>query len=124
MIKIDNQTKKISINRGDDNIGFNFSIPIDDETNYTFQINDEIKFGVYNAKELDKPALLLKTIVVDAEKEVVNIALTKEDTTIGELINKPIKCWYEIQLNDDTIIGYDEKGAKEFIIYPEGSDEQ
>ena len=123
MIKIDNLTKKISINRGDDNISFNFSIPIDDETNYTFQIGDEIKFGVYNAKELDKPALL-KTITNDEEKEVITITLAKEDTTIGELINKPVECWYEIQLNDDTIIGYDEKGAKKFVIYPEGSDIQ
>lgn len=124
MIKINNKTKTISINRGDDNIGFNFSIPIDDTTNYTFQAGDVIKFGVYNAKELDKPAVLLKTITNDAEKEVIEITLTKEDTSIGEIENKAITYWYEIQLNDDTIIGFDEKGAKEFIVYPEGSDEQ
>lgn len=124
MIKINNKTKTISINRGDDNVGFNFSIPIDEETNYTFQVGDVIKFGVYNAKELDKPAVLLKSITNDEEKETITITLTKEETSIGELDNKAITYWYEIQLNDDTIIGFDEKGAKEFIVYPEGSDEQ
>lgn len=124
MIKINNKTKTISINRGDDNIGFDFSIPIDEETSYTFQIGDVIKFGVYNEKELDKPAVLLKTITNDEEKETITITLTKEDTSIGDIENKAITYWYEIQLNDDTIIGFDEKGAKEFIVYPEGSDEQ
>ena len=124
MIKVNNNTKRISINRGDDNIGFNFSIPIDDQTNYTFQVGDEIKFGVYNKKELEKKAVLLKTITVDEETETINIDFTKEETSIGSIENKPVTYWYEIQLNDDTIIGYDENGAKEFIVYPEGSDEQ
>lgn len=124
MIKVDNKTKTISINRGDDNIGFNFSIPIDDTTNYTFQVEDIIKFGVYNKNGLNDKAVILKTITNDEEKEVISIELTKEDTTIGDIENKPITYWYEIQLNDDTIIGYDEKGAKQFIVYPEGSDEQ
>ena len=124
MIKVNNKTKTISINRGDDTVGFNFSIPIDEETNYTFQVGDIIKFGVYNAKELDKPAVLLKSITNNEEKETITITLTKEETSIGDLDNKAITYWYEIQLNDDTIIVFDEKGAKEFIVYPEGSDEQ
>jgi len=124
MIKVDNNTKTISINRGDDNVSFNFSIPIDSTTNYTFKTTDVIKFGVYTAKKLEDKALILKEIHNDEEKEVITITLSKQDTSIGDIENKPVKCWYEIQLNDDTIIGFDEKGAKEFIVYPEGSDEQ
>lgn len=123
MIKVDNDTKTISINRGDDKVGFIFSIPTN-SGKYIFQAGDEIKFSVYNAKELEKNALIYKLIVVESETDSVDISFTKEETSIGEILNKPVTCWYEIQLNDNTIIGYDEEGAKKFIVYPEGSDEQ
>jgi hypothetical protein len=55
------------------------------------------------------------------------MALTKKDTTIGEIINKSREYWYEIELNPDTasqtIIGHDEDGAKKFVLYPEGSEQ-
>lgn len=124
MIKVDNNTKRISINRGDDNVGFLFSIPIDEEEKYEFQVGDIVTLGVYDKEGLKDPALLLKTIVIEQTTDEVEINLTKEETTIGDIQNKPIECWYEIQLNDKTIIGYDEKGAKKFIVYPEGSDVQ
>lgn len=123
MIKVDNDTKTISINRGDDKVGFIFSIPTN-SGKYIFQVDDEIKFSVYNAKELEKNALIYKLIVVESETDSIDISFTKEETSIGEILNKPVTYWYEIQLNDNTIIGYDEEGAKKFIVYPEGSDEQ
>ena len=56
------------------------------------------------------------------------ISLNKEDTTIGDIINTPIDYWYEVQLNPETnpqtIIGYDENGAKIFRLYPEGVEEE
>ena len=124
MIKIDNKKKQISINRGDDNIGFIFSIPLDQEEKYEFQVGDVIVFSVYNKEGLNDSALLIKTIEIQEPTEEVEINLTKEETAIGDIQNKPVECWYEIQLNNNTIIGYDEKGAKKFIVYPEGSDEQ
>lgn len=120
MLKIKN--KQISINRGDDNQSFDLMIPINDEEYYTFLTTDVVKFGVYEVGGLDKNAILLKTITPLEETQRLTISLAKEETTIGELINKPKQYWYEIQLNDNTIIGYDEKGAKIFILYPEGSD--
>ena len=124
MIKIDNKKKQISINRGDDNIGFIFSIPLDQEEKYEFQVGDVIVFSVYNKEGLNDSALLIKTIEIQEPTEEVEINLTKEETAIGDIQNKPVECSYEIQLNNNTIIGYDEKGAKKFIVYPEGSDEQ
>ena len=124
MIKIDNKKKQISINRGDDNIGFIFSIPLDQEEKYEFQVGDVIVFSVYNKEGLNDSALLIKTIEIQEPTEEVEINLTKEETAIGDIQNMPVECWYEIQLNNNTIIGYDEKGAKKFIVYPEGSDEQ
>ncbi len=122
MIKIDNESKQISINRGDDNIGFIFSIPLEDGEKYEFQPDDVVTFGVYNKKAMEKDALILKTITVGEVKSEVEIDFNKEETSIGDIQNKPVECWYEIQLNNNTIIGYDEKGAKKFIVYPEGSD--
>ena len=119
MLKIEN--KIISVNRGDDNQSFEFSISAGEE-DYTFQVGDKIRFGVYNKKQLDKEAILLKEITVAEETNKVTIAFTKEELTIGDLINKPVDYWYEIQLNDNTIIGYDKDGAKIFRLYPEGSD--
>jgi hypothetical protein len=50
--------------------------------------------------------------------------LSKEDTKIGKKVNKPVDYWYEVELNPDTypqtIVGYDEDGAKIFKLYPEG----
>ena len=119
MLKIED--KVISINRGDKDQSFDFSIMADNET-YTFKVGDVIKFGIYNKKALEKEAVILKEIIVDEETDKITIGLTQEETTIGDIVNKPIDFWYEIQLNENTIIGYDEEGAKIFRLYPEGSD--
>ena len=37
-------------------------------------------------------------------------------------MNKPVEYWYEIELNNEhTVIGYDDNGAKIFMLFPEGS---
>lgn len=126
MIKVYPDTKTIQINRGDDGLGFDFKIPINDTDFYTFQTTDTIKFGVYEAKGLDKPAVLLKEIVPAEESQTLHITFTKEEMTIGQLINKPVDYWYEIQLNDKTVIGYEKINGKDdpkiFTLLPEGSD--
>ena len=122
MLKIEGKT--ISINRGDDGQSFDLRIPLNDTEYYTFKTTDIIKFGVYKKNGFNKDAIILKTITPVEETTTLTIALTKAETTIGDLINMPTTYWYEIQLNDNTIIGYDESGAKEFILYPEGSDIQ
>ena len=122
MLKTNNDTKTISVNRGDQGQSFDFSIPIDDGSFYTFQVGDVIMFGVYNRNKLNEDALLLKEYTIDEAKTKVTLNFDKDDFVIGDLINKPVIYWYEIQLNNNTIIGYDENGAKEFILYPEGSD--
>ena len=65
-----------------------------------------------------------KDVVVKEETTIVDIKLESEDTTIDELIYMPTNYWYEVELNPDTepqtIIGYDDTGAKLFVLYPEG----
>ena len=71
---------------------------------------------------------LQKDVTVQEQGTEVQISLNKEDTTIGDIINTPIDYWYEIQLNPETnpqtIIGYDENGAKIFRLYPEGVEKE
>lgn len=113
--------KEICINRGD-RLLIEFSIDNGDDK-YTFKDGDKIKFSIYRKKELDKLPVLQKEFTPTVGSTSVDIDISGADMKIGEMANKPIEYWYEIELNgDSTIIGYDEDGAKELIIYPEGAD--
>ena len=115
MFKIKDET--IHITRGDSGT---IELSIED---YTFKVGDIVEFRVYNKKGLNQVPLINKKIEINQEQEVVNIELDSDDTKIGELVNKETEYWYEIELNNDkTVIGYDENGAKLFILYPEGAD--
>ena len=90
---------------------------------YIFKVGDNIQFGIYNKNHMSKDALLLKNIVVTEESETVEIILTDEEMKIGKLINRPKEYWYEVTMNGgQTLIGYDDKGAKILMLYPEGSE--
>ena len=126
MFKIDSATKQINITRGD--IGtISISVKNKDGEDYTFQVGDVIRFGVFTAKKYTE-IILQKDVEVLEATTSVDLELDSTDTTIGDIINKPTEYWYEIQLNPDTepqtIIGYDEKGAKIFKLYPEGIKEE
>lgn len=113
--------KEIRINRGD-RLLIAFSIDNGDDK-YTFKNGDKIKFSVYRKKELDKPPVLQKEFTPTVGSDSVDIDISSENMKIGEMTNKPIEYWYEIELNgEETIIGYDSDGAKRLILYPEGAD--
>ena len=111
----------IKINRGDV-LNLTLNLTLDNGTAYTFQPGDVIVFSLYNKGALNKEAILLKTITVSEERANLDITLTSEETKIGDLINKPVDYWYEIELNNQyTVIGYDDDGAKILTLFPEGS---
>lgn len=113
--------KEIHINRGD-RLLIEFSIN-NGNNKYTFKDEDKIKFSVYQKKEMDKQPVLQKEFTPTVGSNSVDIDISGEDMKIGEIANKPVEYWYEIELNgDETIIGYDDDGAKKLILYPEGSD--
>ena len=119
MQKIEGTT--IKLNRGD-SLSLNLSITLEDNSNYTFKVGDTIVFSVYNKGKMNEDAVLLKEINVLEQSESLSISLTNEETKIGELMNKPLEYWYEVELNNQyTVIGYDDTGAKLLILYPEGS---
>ena len=92
---------------------------------YTFKAGDVVRLKVYGKKAADN-VVLQKDFPVTTARQTVSIFLGEEDTKIGGIISKPVDYWYEVVLNDDTdpqtIIGYDDDGAKVFKLFPEGGD--
>lgn len=126
MFKIDSTSKQISITRGD--VGaIEVKATNEDGTEYEFKVEDVVRIKVFERKDCGC-VVLQKDAIVGVEATSVLLNLTSEDTKIGEIINKPTKYWYEIELNPDThcqtIVGYDEDGEKVFMLYPEGADKQ
>ena len=118
-----NEDLSIYATRGD--IVF-FSVAAEEDGKpYKFQPGDVVRFKVFGKKDAEN-VVLQRDFPVSEECEEVQIILTKADTKIGEVISKYKDYWYEVILNDDslpqTIIGYDEDGAKLFRLFPEGDD--
>ncbi len=118
-----NDDNSIYATRGD--IVF-FTVTAEDEgKNYKFQPGDVVRIKVYGKKDAEA-VVLQKDFPVMEVTEKVEIFLSEEDTKIGEVISKPKDYWYEVELNPydnpQTIIGYDEDGAKVFKLFPEGDD--
>lgn len=93
---------------------------------YEFQPGDVVRMTVC-AKKNCANVVLQKDFPVTAVTEYVEIFLDKNDTKIGDIISKPTVYWYEVELNPmsdpRTIIGYDDDGAKVFMLFPEGKDQ-
>lgn len=125
MFKIDKNSLTIKITRGDTGV-FGVTATNDDGSDYTFQNGDTIRLAIYEKKKYET-LIFEKIVSITSKTTEVEIELTTVDTTIGDIINKPVDYWYEIELNPDgdtqTIIGYDEQGPKIFKLYPEGVDE-
>lgn len=118
-----NEDNSIYVTRGD--VVF-FSVTADDNGEpYEFQPGDVVRIKVYGRKDAEN-VVLQKNFAVFNATESVDIYLSEEDTKFGEVISKPTDYWYEIELNPytepQTIIGYDEDGAKVFKLFPEGDD--
>lgn len=120
MLKV--SKNKILINRGDIGV-LSVSAQNEDGSEYTFKVGDIVRFRIIKVND-HSTIILQKDTTVNTEATEVDIELLSSDTTIGELIDAPVNYWYEIELNPDTapqtIIGYDEKGPKILVLYPEG----
>lgn len=117
---------KIHLTRGDAAI-IEVKAKNSDETDYIFKKSDVVRLNIFKSKDCSS-VILTKDVTVNDERLSVDISLTSEDTTIGDLINKPVKYWYEVVLNpgtsEQTIIAYDLEGPKEFYLYPEAKEEE
>lgn len=96
-------------------------------TPYFFEAGDVLRMKVFQKKNANN-VVLEKLFPVTSRTDRFVILLTEEDTKIGDVISKATDYWYEIELNPftnpQTIIGYDEDGAKVFRLFPEGKDSE
>ena len=118
-----NDDLSIYVTRGD--VAF-FSVTAQSNgTPYKFQPNDVVRIKVFGKKDAEN-VLMQKDFLVEVETEKVDIILSEKDTKFGDVISKATDYWYEIELNPftnpQTIIGFDEDGAKIFKLFPEGKD--
>jgi hypothetical protein len=122
MFKI-NEDKSIYLTRGD-HVSFTLTANDNGEA-HTFRQGDLVRFKVFEKKNCDN-VVLKHDVRVIYDTQEVEIALNGEETKIGGEINKPTDYWYEVEVNPEiqpnTIIGYDEDGAKVFKLFPEGGD--
>lgn len=95
----------------------------DNGENYVFRAGDVVRMTVYEKKACHC-VVLQKDFPITEDTETLDIYLEEKETRIGDLISKPVDYWYEIELNPltapQTIIGYDDNGAKVFRLFPEG----
>lgn len=94
---------------------------------YFFEQGDVLRIKVMQKKSPDN-VMLEKSFTVEEKTDKVYVLLTGEETKFGDVINKATDYWYEIELNPlttpQTIIGFDDDGAKIFRLYPEGADQE
>ena len=126
MFSVNEDNKSIFLTRGDI-ATLVFNADNADGEGHMFNKGDVIRLRIYE-KNKHSNVVLQKDILVDADAQTVEIFLTREDTKIGDLINKPVDYWYEVELNPDTLpqtmVGYDENGPKIFRLFPEGGDKE
>jgi hypothetical protein len=122
MFKV-NEDLSIYVTRGD-----SFTLEVsayEGDGLHTFVTGDLIRLKVTEKKNCSK-VFLSKEVRVTEPTDVVVIHVEGEETKFDEVISKPTDYWYEVELNPDikpqTIIGYDEDGAKVFRLFPEGGD--
>ena len=125
MFKI-NDDLSIYVTRGDA-VVFNLNATTDNGETYIFKPEDVVRIKIMERKGCED-VVFQKVFVIEEETDTVEISLSGEDTTIGDVISKPTDYWYEVELNPftipQTIIGYDdEAGAKIFKLFPEGNSE-
>lgn len=118
-----NEDMSIYATRGD--IVFFAVTAEEDGQAYEFQPGDIVRIKVFGKKNAEN-VVLQKDFPVTENTESVEIYLSELDTKFGAVISKPTDYWYEVELNPfsntQTIIGYDEDGAKIFKLFPEGDD--
>jgi hypothetical protein len=123
MFRIDDDMT-IHITRGDIGV-IEVSANKNEHELYTFVPGDIVRLRVF-PKKRHEDVVLVKDAHIETETQTVSIILERNDTKLGEIINKPAVYWYEVELNPDTspqtFIGYDANGPKLFMLYPEGGD--
>lgn len=114
-------SKEISLNKGDSGI-IKINI-MEGEESLILEATDNISLMIYKEENLDKEPLKVIKAMIDEENNVANITINEDTTSFVEEDNEPFNYWYQIEFNDNVIIGYDKEGPKIFRVYPSGKGE-
>ena len=114
----------IEINRGD---MLAMTIKANDSNGdpYIFKVDDIVRFKIMERNKCEN-VILQKDVKITEEMESVPVIIPSEEMKIGDIINKPVDYWYEVELNPDTssaitILGYKKKtGPRILSLTPEG----
>lgn len=121
MFKINKDDLSIYITQGDI-CHIKLSAKVDDQP-YEFQAGDVVRMNIFAEKECEH-VVMKKDFPILENSQYVEIVLDSDETNFGEKVNKPENYWYDIVLNPDTlqqsIVCYDDNGAKIFRIFPSG----
>lgn len=109
----------LDINRGN-RLVFDYEISNGDDTNYIFKDDDIVTFSIYEAFGLEKEPVLSKSFKPTPGSDTIKIDIPKDEMKFSEMTNTYVDYWYEITLNEETTLGFDDLGAKIIRIYPEG----
>ena len=124
MYVINSEERSIYVTRGD-SILFDVAAEATNGDMYQFKVGDVVRMKIFK-KNNAKDVVLQKNFPITSKTGQAQIYLSGDETKIGDVISKPVDYWYEIELNPDTepqtIVGYDEDGAKIFRLFPEGAD--
>lgn len=122
MITIDND-KTIGITRGDV-ASFTLKVKQSDGTYYQFKNSDRLYFTVKKSYG-DSSYIIRKIITFTNPTDTATISFNASDTNFGSLLASARKYVYDISINEtETVVGYDNDGAKYFVIYPEASNDE
>lgn len=92
---------------------------------HRFNPGDVVRFKAFRKNDCGA-IVIQRDFTIDSATDNFVVSLTGTDTKIGEVISKPVDYWYEVQLNPETspqtIIGYDDNGAKVFRLFPKSKD--
>ena len=85
-----------------------------------------ICFRVYGKDDLNSDPIINKELAIDSGSTSYDLYIYGEDTMQMENPeNGKEEYWYELKIGPtNTVLGYDEQGAKIFYLYPTGKDKK
>ena len=117
-----NEDKSIYVTRGDAGV-ITVSAAFADG-DYVFKPEDVVRMKIFEKKNCEN--VVREVFAEKLTESSTEVTIRLDDTKIGGVISKPTDYWYEIELNPftnpQTIIGYDDEGAKVLKLFPEGRD--
>lgn len=82
-----------------------------------------LTFGVYRKNELDSDPVIWVEDSLPGDTNSYTLNIYTDPNKLENPTNGKEEYWYELKIGpDNTVLGYDETGAKIFYLYPSGKE--